>query len=97
MDKNMNNSSNNSDNGVFGVRPDAPMIGSDGNIYNQVAIASIALKDEGLRDEAKEMSNRVFRSGSYDEALSIITEYVNPVDRSKYNGGKNNGNRHQER
>jgi len=25
-------------------KPDAPMIGSDGNVYNQVAIASIALK-----------------------------------------------------
>lgn len=27
--------------------------------------------------EAKEMSSRVFASGSYDEALSIIEEYVN--------------------
>jgi hypothetical protein len=70
------------------TKPDAPMIGSDGNIYNQVAIASIALKDQGLREEAKEMSNRVFRSGSYDEALGIIAEYVTPVTRQEYNDNK---------
>jgi len=29
-------------------KPDAPMIGSDGNVYNQIAIASIALKDHWI-------------------------------------------------
>ena len=78
-------------------KPDAPMIGSDANIYNQVAIASIALKDEGFKKEAKEMSNRVFRSGSYDEALNIISEYVTPVDKTEYMKNKGNGNRGHER
>ncbi|MEZ3453914.1 MAG: hypothetical protein K1W17_06040 [Oscillospiraceae bacterium] len=35
------------------------------------------MKDNGMAAEAKEMSSRVFASGSYDEALSIIEEYVN--------------------
>ena len=78
-------------------KPDAPMIGSDGNVYNQVAIASIALKDHGLREEAKEMSNSVFRSGSYDEALSIIAEYVTPVTRQEYNDNKDKPKRNYDR
>ena len=40
-------------------------------------IAAHTLKRNGLGDEAKEMSTRVMRSGSYNEALSIIGEYVN--------------------
>jgi len=79
------------------TKPDAPMIGSDGNIYNQVAIASKALKDNGLREEAKEMSNSVFRAGSYDEALNIIQQYVNPVDRSEYARNKDRDSKGLER
>ncbi|MDR3344442.1 MAG: hypothetical protein LBT21_02435 [Oscillospiraceae bacterium] len=59
--------------------PNAPIIGADGNVFSIIGIASRTLKDHGLRDEAKEMSARAFTSGSYDEALGIIMEYVNPV------------------
>lgn len=58
-------------------KPDCPLIGQDGNVFNLVGIASRTLKDNGMATEAKEMSSRVFASGSYDEALSIIGEYVN--------------------
>jgi len=58
-------------------KPDCPLIGQDGNVFNLVGIAARALKRNGLRDEAKEMSARVFASGSYGEALGIIGEYVN--------------------
>lgn len=51
-------------------------IGQDGNIFNLVGIASRTLKQNGMKEEAKEMSNRVFSSHSYDEALNIIGEYV---------------------
>jgi len=34
------------------------------------------------------MSNRTFRSGSYDEALGIISEYVTLVTRQEYNEKK---------
>ena len=59
------------------VKPDCPLIGENGNIYNLVGIASRTLKRNGLLDEASEMTEKVFGSGSYEEALGIIGEYVN--------------------
>lgn len=56
---------------------DCPLIGADGNIFNLVGIASRTLKRNGLGDDAKEMTSRVFSSSSYEEALGIIGEYVN--------------------
>lgn len=58
-------------------KPDCPLIGQDGNIFNLVGIAVRTLKENGMTEESKEMSSRVFNSGSYSEALSIIDEYVN--------------------
>ena len=58
-------------------KPDCPLIGTDGNIFNLVGIASRTLKRNGLSDEASEMTSKVFKSGSYEEALGIIGEYVN--------------------
>lgn len=57
-------------------KPKCALIGQDGNIFNLVGIASRTLKQNGMKEEAKEMSNRVFTSHSYDEALNIIGEYV---------------------
>ncbi|MEZ3438311.1 MAG: hypothetical protein K1W18_05465 [Oscillospiraceae bacterium] len=59
------------------AKPDCPLIGENGNIYNLVGIASRTLKRNGLSAEASEMSEKVFGSGSYEEALGIIGEYVN--------------------
>ena len=58
-------------------KPDCLLIGQDGNIFNLVGIASRSLKRNGLSDEASEMAARVYKSGSYEEALGIIGEYVN--------------------
>jgi hypothetical protein len=58
-------------------KPDCPLIGQDGNIFNLMGIASRTLKDNGLKAEAAEMRNRITSSGSYDKALAIIGEYVN--------------------
>ncbi len=58
-------------------KPNCTPIGADGNIFNLVGIASRTLKRHGIYNEAKEMASRVFSSGSYDEALMIIDEYVN--------------------
>ena len=60
--------------------PDAPIIGAEGNIFNIMGIASRSLKRAGMSDQAKEMCSRVTGSDSYDRALGIIMEYVNPVD-----------------
>ena len=61
-------------------KPDCQLIGADGNIFNLLGIASRTLREHGLKEQAKEMSDRVFASGSYGEALCIIGEYVNITD-----------------
>lgn len=58
-------------------KPDCPLIGADGNIFNLMGIAAKTLRRNGMADEAKEMTNRIYASGSYDQALGIIGEYVN--------------------
>lgn len=58
-------------------KPDCKLIGEDGNIFNLMGIASRTLRQNGMADEAVEMRNRIRESGSYDQALCIIGEYVN--------------------
>lgn len=48
----------------------------DGNIFAVMGAASKALKRAGQEDEGKKMRDRVTSSKSYDEALSVILEYV---------------------
>ena len=59
------------------TKPDCPLIGTDGNIFHLVGIAAKTLRKNGLKEEASEMTEKVFGSGSYEEALGIIGEYVN--------------------
>ncbi|QIK86637.1 hypothetical protein G7061_08445 [Erysipelothrix sp. HDW6B] len=61
-------------------KPKSPLIGADGNIFNLVGVDSRTLKENNMSKEASEMSARVFESNSYEEALNIITEYVEPVE-----------------
>lgn len=58
-------------------KPDCPLIGENSNVFNLMGIASKTLRRNGMADEAKEMCERITSSGSYDEALGIIGEYVN--------------------
>jgi hypothetical protein len=58
------------------VKPVCELIGANGNIFNLVGIARRALNRAGMREEAKELSERAFSANSYDEALAIILEYV---------------------
>lgn len=58
-------------------KPDCPLIGADGNIFNLMGIARRTLKEHGMAEEAREMCDRITQSDSYGAALSIIGEYVN--------------------
>ena len=58
-------------------KPDCKLIGEDGNIFNLIGLTARCLKENDMPNEAKEMTERVTSSGSYAEALSIISEYVN--------------------
>ena len=57
-------------------KPKCPLIGADGNIFNLIGMASRTLRENGMREQAKEMQSRVTASGSYSEALNILGEYV---------------------
>lgn len=59
------------------LKPDSPLIGQNGNVFNLMGIASRTLKDHGMSEQAEEMRNEIMASGSYEEALNILGEYVN--------------------
>ena len=59
------------------VKPDCPLIGRDGNIFNLMGIAGQTLRQYGMEDQAREMFQRVTQCQSYDSALNIIGDYVN--------------------
>lgn len=59
------------------VKPDCPLIGQDGNIFNLMGIAARTLRQNGMADQAREMCSRITETAlSYHEALGIIGEYV---------------------
>ena len=64
---------------VWDGKPDCPLIGANGNIFNLMGIAARTLAENDRNDEAKEMCGRVIQCGSYDAALCVIGEYVNIV------------------
>lgn len=66
-------------------KPKAAIIGANGNIFNLLGIAQKALKSNGQREQADEMAQRVFKSKSYEQALGILMEYVEPVSEDEIN------------
>lgn len=57
-------------------KPRCELIGQNGNIFNLMGIASRTLKSVGMKNEAKEMCEKIMKSGSYEEALCILSDYV---------------------
>jgi hypothetical protein len=57
-------------------KPKMQLLGHDGNIFAIMGRASALLREAGRGGQAKEMYERVTSSGSYDEALRIVSEYV---------------------
>ena len=64
-------------------KPDCPLIGANGNIFNLMSIAKRTLINNDMTAQAKEMCSRIYESGSYSEALNVIGEYVNITDGSE--------------
>ena len=56
------------------LKPTAKLIGENGNIFNLLGIARKSLRH--MHAAHNEMTERVFKAASYDEALQIIMEYV---------------------
>ena len=57
-------------------KPKMQLIGQDGNIFAIMGCASRLLKSSGQGDKAKEMRDRVMSCDSYQQALSLVSEYV---------------------
>lgn len=58
------------------IKPEMQLLDHDGNIFSIMGRASALLREAGQGDQAKEMAGRVTSAGSYDEALRIVSEYV---------------------
>jgi len=57
-------------------KPTCKLTGEDGNVFNLIGLASRCLKKAGLPEQVKEMTTRIFKCRSYEEALVIISEYI---------------------
>lgn len=68
-------------------KPDCPLVGEDGNIFNLMGKASQTLKQYGMEEQAREMRQRIFQCHSYDSALSIIGDYVNITSKQEMDTG----------
>ncbi len=61
------------------AKPDCPLIGEDGNIFNLMGIASRTLKENGMYEQAEKMRQRITggECHGYEEALMVMADYVN--------------------
>lgn len=57
-------------------KPKCKLIGTDGNVFALAARVGKVLKNAGLHEQAKEFEDNVFDSESYDEALTVMGDYV---------------------
>jgi len=67
-------------------KPELQLIGHDGNIYAIMGSAARLLRQNGMKEESDEMFQRVTSSGSYEEVLGIVSEYVQ-TELSRPDGG----------
>lgn len=61
-------------------KPKAPLIGANGNVFNLIGITARTLKQNKVDQEViQEFIDRVYQAKSYDEALMIMWDYVEPA------------------
>lgn len=69
----------------FANKPVARLIGAAGNIFNLTGIASRALRESGLCEQAEQMQKRVASCKSYEEAIAVIVDYVETEETEEKN------------
>ncbi len=57
------------------MKPAVKLLGEDGNVFNIIGQTSRALKQAGLKEEAKEFTAKAFAAHSYDEVLQLVMTY----------------------
>ena len=59
-------------------KPDVTFTGANGNVFNLMGIASRALEENGMKEEAEKMLMKInTKAKSYKEAKRIMGQYVN--------------------
>ena len=58
------------------MKPKCKLVGTDGNVFALAGRVGRALKEAGQFGQAKEFQFKLFKCGSYDEALALMQEYV---------------------
>lgn len=56
-------------------KPKAQVIGQDGNVFNLMEICSRVLKKAGQQEQAKLMTEEVFKCKCYEDALLVMSKY----------------------
>jgi hypothetical protein len=57
-------------------KPRVSLVDQEGNVFNLLSVCVTALKQAGQKAEAEELSKRAFTCGSFDNAVSLMMEYV---------------------
>ena len=57
-------------------KPKVNLTGTDGNVFALLGCCTSALKRANQHAKATELTKKVFSASSYDEALQLMTEYV---------------------
>lgn len=73
------------------TRPKMNFVGEDGNIYAILGRAARLLRGAGQEDRAQEMTERVTAAHSYNDALFIVSEYVETELSESIRTGRRNG------
>lgn len=60
-------------------KPIAKVTGENGNVFVTLGICTQALKKANKKEEAVALTEKVFNSSSYEEAISIMGEYCELV------------------
>jgi len=57
-------------------KPVCKLVGEDGNVFAIIGRVSKALKSVGLKEQAREFTQKAFKSESYDAVLQLAMKYV---------------------
>lgn len=57
------------------TKPKAKVLGQDSNVFNLIGICSKSLRTAGRNNQIKEMTDKVFASKDYYDAIRIMGEY----------------------
>jgi len=57
-------------------KPKVKLIGKNGNVFNLASIVKQALIKNKQPDKAKEFTEKLFKTHSYNDALCLMMEYV---------------------